>query len=91
MAGADRLDDIYAHSHDRSHKLIKYIVDPDASGRALTRTPEHRPNRLPNWSCEFDFCLLASTTDKRRQPHRTLAVLEIEYGRLTRAEIVTLP
>ena len=29
MAGADRLDDIYAHSHDRSHKLIKYIVDPD--------------------------------------------------------------
>ena len=32
-----------------------------------------------------------SPTDKRRQPHRTLGVLEIEYGRLTRAEIVTLP
>ena len=32
-----------------------------------------------------------SPTDKRRQPQRTLGVLEIEYGRLTRAEIVTLP
>jgi uncharacterized protein len=32
-----------------------------------------------------------SPTDKRRQPHRTLGILEIEYGRLTRAEIVTLP
>ena len=32
-----------------------------------------------------------SPTDKRRQPHRTLGVLEIEYGHLTRAEIVTLP
>ena len=32
-----------------------------------------------------------SPTDKRRQPHRTLGVLEIEDGHLTRAEIVTLP
>jgi uncharacterized protein len=32
-----------------------------------------------------------SPTDKRRQPHRTLGVLEIDYGHLTRAEIVTLP
>jgi predicted phosphodiesterase len=32
-----------------------------------------------------------SPTDKRRQPHRTLGVLEIEHGHLTRAEIVTLP
>jgi hypothetical protein len=32
-----------------------------------------------------------SPTDNRRQPHRTLGVLEIEYGHLTRAEIVTLP
>jgi predicted phosphodiesterase len=32
-----------------------------------------------------------SPTDKRRQPYRTLGVLEIEYGHLTRAEIVTLP
>ncbi|SFK58679.1 hypothetical protein SAMN04488085_102347 [Geodermatophilus ruber] len=28
-AQADRLDDIYAHRHDLSHELIKYIVDPD--------------------------------------------------------------
>ncbi len=26
---ANRLDDIYAHRHDLSHELIKYIVDPD--------------------------------------------------------------
>jgi len=32
-----------------------------------------------------------SPTDKRRQPHRTLGVLEIEDGHLSRAEIVTLP
>jgi uncharacterized protein len=32
-----------------------------------------------------------SPTDKRRQPHRTLGVLRIAYGHLTRAEIVTLP
>jgi hypothetical protein len=29
LAQADRLDDIYAHRHDLSHELIKYIVDPD--------------------------------------------------------------
>jgi hypothetical protein len=28
-AQADRLDDIYAHRHDLSHELLKYIVDPD--------------------------------------------------------------
>jgi uncharacterized protein len=32
-----------------------------------------------------------SPTDKRRLPHRSLGVLEIEDGRLTRAEILTLP
>jgi len=32
-----------------------------------------------------------SPTDKRCQPYRTLGVLEIEYGHLTRADIVTLP
>ncbi len=29
LAQADRLDDIYAHRHDLSHELIKYIVDLD--------------------------------------------------------------
>lgn len=29
LAQAERLDDIYAHRHDLSHELIKYIVDPD--------------------------------------------------------------
>jgi len=29
LAQADRLDDIYAHRHELSHELIKYIVDPD--------------------------------------------------------------
>jgi hypothetical protein len=29
LAQADRLDDIYAHRHDLSHELIKYVVDPD--------------------------------------------------------------
>jgi hypothetical protein len=29
MAGADRLENLYAHRHDLSHKLIKCIVDPD--------------------------------------------------------------
>jgi hypothetical protein len=29
LAQADRLEDIYAHRHDLSHELIKYIVDPD--------------------------------------------------------------
>ena len=29
LAQADRLDDIYAHRHDLSHELLKYIVDPD--------------------------------------------------------------
>jgi hypothetical protein len=26
---ADRLDDIYAHRHDLTHELAKYLVDPD--------------------------------------------------------------
>ncbi len=26
---ADRLDDVYAHRHDLTHELMKYIVDPD--------------------------------------------------------------
>lgn len=29
LVEADRLDDIYAHRHELSHELIKYIVDPD--------------------------------------------------------------
>jgi hypothetical protein len=29
LAQADRLDAIYAHRHELSHELIKYIVDPD--------------------------------------------------------------
>ena len=29
LAQADRLDEVYAHRHDLSHELIKYIVDPD--------------------------------------------------------------
>lgn len=29
LAQADRLQDIYAHRHDLSHELIKYIVDPE--------------------------------------------------------------
>lgn len=29
LAQADRLEAIYAHRHDLSHELIKYIVDPD--------------------------------------------------------------
>jgi hypothetical protein len=29
LAQADRLDDIYAHRHDLTHELIKYIVDLD--------------------------------------------------------------
>lgn len=29
LAQADRLEDIYAHRHDLSHELMKYIVDPD--------------------------------------------------------------
>jgi hypothetical protein len=29
LAQADRLDDIYAHRHELSHELIKYVVDPD--------------------------------------------------------------
>lgn len=29
LAQADRLEDIYAHRHDLSHELIKYIVDPE--------------------------------------------------------------
>ena len=28
LVEADRLDDIYAHRHELSHELIKYIVDP---------------------------------------------------------------
>lgn len=29
MSQADRLKRIYAHRHDLSHELIKYVVDPD--------------------------------------------------------------
>lgn len=29
LAQADRLVDIYAHRHDLSHELIKYMIDPD--------------------------------------------------------------
>lgn len=29
LTQADRLNDIYAHRHDLSHELMKYVVDPD--------------------------------------------------------------
>lgn len=29
LTQADRLDDIFAHRHDVSHELIKYVIDPD--------------------------------------------------------------
>jgi hypothetical protein len=29
LAQVDRLEDIYAHRHDLSHELIKYVVDPN--------------------------------------------------------------
>jgi uncharacterized protein len=50
-------------------------------------------SHIPLQAVEGDFRIFnpGSPTDKRRQPHRTLGVLEIEYGHLTRAEIVTLP
>jgi putative phosphoesterase len=50
-------------------------------------------SHIPLQAVDGDFRIFnpGSPTDKRRQPHRTLGVLEIEYGHLTRAEIVTLP
>jgi uncharacterized protein len=50
-------------------------------------------SHIPLQAVEGNFRIFnpGSPTDKRRQPHRTLGVLEIEYGHLTRAEIVTLP
>jgi putative phosphoesterase len=50
-------------------------------------------SHIPLQAAEENFGIFnpGSPTDKRRQPHRTLGLLEIEYGRLTRAEIVTLP
>ena len=49
--------------------------------------------RIPLQAVDGNFRIFipGSLTDKRRQPHRTLGVLEIEHGHLTRAEIVTLP
>lgn len=29
ISQADRLDDIYAHRHQLTHELIKYVIDPD--------------------------------------------------------------
>jgi uncharacterized protein len=50
-------------------------------------------SHIPLQAVDGDFRIFnpGSPTDKRRQPHRTLGVLEIEDGHLTRAEIVTLP
>ena len=50
-------------------------------------------SHIPLHAVDGDFRIFnpGSPTDKRRQLHRTLGVLEIEYGQLTRAEIVTLP
>ena len=50
-------------------------------------------SHIPMQAVDGNFRIFnpGSPTDKRRQPHRTLGVLEIEYGHLTRAEIVTLP
>ena len=50
-------------------------------------------SHIPLQAVEGDFRIFnpGSPTDKRRQPHRTLGLLEIENGQLTRAEIVSLP
>jgi uncharacterized protein len=50
-------------------------------------------SHIPLQAVEGDFGIFnpGSPTDKRRQPHRTLGLLEIEDGQLTRAEIVNLP
>jgi putative phosphoesterase len=50
-------------------------------------------SHIPLQEVQDDFRIFnpGSPTDKRRQPHRTLGLLEIEDGQLTRAEIVTLP
>lgn len=29
LAQADRLEDVFAHRHDVSHELMKYVIDPD--------------------------------------------------------------
>ena len=50
-------------------------------------------SHIPLQAAEGNFRIFnpGSPTDKRCQPCRTLGVLEIEYGHLTCAEIVTLP
>jgi uncharacterized protein len=50
-------------------------------------------SHIPLQAAEEDFGIFnpGSPTDKRRQPHRTLGLLEIEDGQLTRADIVRLP
>jgi putative phosphoesterase len=50
-------------------------------------------SHIPLQAAEGNFRIFnpGSPTDKRRQPHRTLGLLEIDSGHLTRADIVTLP
>jgi uncharacterized protein len=50
-------------------------------------------SHIPLQAAEENFGIFnpGSPTDKRRQPHRTLGLLEIEDGQLTRADIVRLP
>jgi predicted phosphodiesterase len=50
-------------------------------------------SHIPLQAVEGNFRIFnpGSPTDKRRQPYRTLGLLEIEHGQLTSADIVTLP
>ena len=50
-------------------------------------------SHIPLQATEGNFRIFnpGSPTDKRRQPHRTLGLLEIDSGHLTRADVVTLP
>jgi predicted phosphodiesterase len=50
-------------------------------------------SHIPLQAVEGNFRIFnpGSPTDKRRQPHRTLGLLEIDSGHLARADIVILP
>ena len=50
-------------------------------------------SHIPLQAVDGDFRIFnpGSPTDKRRQPHRTLGLLEIDSGHLARADVVILP
>jgi putative phosphoesterase len=50
-------------------------------------------SHIPLQAVEGNFRIFnpGSPTDKRRQPHRTLGLLEIDSGHLARADVVILP